>query len=186
MSKSTLINNFKTPFAKQLIIAIAIVILLIVPSLAQSERSFPPLPSQENPNIQVGEQENTLNVDMEAWSRFRQGWSSGNWQPFLDITSEDCQFWFPQGEFAGLHEGRDGKQVLEEWTKFHADNNNLIESYAEIITVGGKNFVVESTAEGMPGSPAESYRNYEAIVFRIEGDKVTGIREYWNVLAPGE
>lgn len=160
-------------------------VAVATPTMAQ-DRVLPPLPSEEAPAIHAEVEANTLVVGSKAWSLFRHAWGTGDWEPFLAMTSDEFQFWFPQGPFAGLHEGAAGKRMLTEWAASHAGQDNRIESYAETVTVGGNLYIVESTAQGMPDSPAAAYRNLEVIVFRIDGSQVTALREYWNVLAPGE
>lgn len=113
-----LIDNLKTLLTKQLIIVIAIILLLFLPALAQSKRSFPPLLFQENANIEIESKDYTLNVGMEAWTLFKQGWSNGNWQPILDITSEDFQFWFPQGGFVDYMKVRMASAYLKNGLSF--------------------------------------------------------------------
>lgn len=147
----------------------------------QPARSLPPMPDAATPSVAQGIDENTRRVADRAWALFIEAWRTGAWEPFLAMTTDDFQFHFPQGEFAGLHEGADGKAKLVAWARFHKQAGNRIRSVLERATYGGDTAVFESAAESIPPG---SYRNYEAIVFQVRGDRISALREYWNVLDP--
>lgn len=152
-------------------------------STAQSaaERNLPPMPQTDNPAISEGVNPNTKRVALKAWQLFIAAWDTGEWQPFLDMTTDDFEFYFPAGPHAGLHQGRNGKRMLVEWANFQQTNGTRLNSVTVHTTIGGNMAVFESSAESIP---AGSYRNYEAIIFEVRGDKISALREYWNVLDP--
>lgn len=149
---------------------------------AEPRRSLPAMPAAERPVINAGEDARTREIALLAWRRFQAAWATGDWDPFLGMTTDDFQFYFPQGAFAGLHEGREGKAVLVKWARYHRDAGNRLRSVATHVTVGGDTAVFETTAASIPEG---GYRNYEALVFQIRGDRISALREYWNVLTPG-
>jgi len=152
------------------------------PAAAPAKRKLPPMPETEAPKWNIKENGKTRQVAWRAWTLFRAAWEKGEWQPFLDMTTDDFQFYFPQGEFAGLHEGRTGKEKLVAWANYHRSAGNRLRSAATHVTVAGNVAVIEATAESLPPG---FYRNYEAIIFEVSGDRISALREYWNVLDPG-
>lgn len=38
-----------------------------------------------------------------AYQQFLHGWATGNWQPFLDLLSDDLIFQYPAGVYKGRH-----------------------------------------------------------------------------------
>lgn len=43
-------------------------------------------------------------IDHQTFDHFTHGLATGEWQPFLDILTEDFTFWFPVGPYQGLGE----------------------------------------------------------------------------------
>lgn len=164
-----------------LIVAFACLPALTSAQEAGNRRVVPPMPDAKSPIVAEGVDANTRAVADRAWTLFVEAWRTGEWDSFLDMTTDDFQFHFPQGEFAGLHEGVDGKAKLVAWARYHQQAGNRIRSVLERATYGGDTAVFESAAESMPSG---FYRNYEAIMFQVRGDRISALREYWNVLEP--
>lgn len=164
----------------------SIVLLSMTASHAMAQpapqRQLPTMPTVTAPIVAEGVNPETKRVAMLAWDLFLNAWSTGEWQPFFDMTTDDFQFYFPAGEHAGLHEGADGKRMLIEWGNYHKQAGNRIRSVTLNVTIGGNSAVFETAAASIPEG---FYRNYEAIVFEVRGDRISALREYWNVLSPG-
>jgi hypothetical protein len=47
--------------------------------------------------------------------RFMSAWRTGEWRPFLDMTTPEFSFCFPVGRHVGKHEGVSGRDVLGQW-----------------------------------------------------------------------
>lgn len=131
------------------------------------------------PKVQRGADARTERVAMEAWRRFLAAWDSGDWQPFLAMTTDDFQFQFPAGPQAGRRDGAAGKAALLAW--IGSNRGVRIAGRALDVTVAGDTAVFESYGESVP---AEAYRNFEAIVFVVEGDRIRAMREYWGLADP--
>lgn len=121
----------------------------------------------------------TEKVAMEAWRRFLAAWDSGDWAPFLEMTTDDFQFQFPVGPHAGRHEGAAGKAALEAWIE--SNRGVRIKGRALEVMIAGDTAVFESYGESVP---PDAYRNFEAIVFEVEGDRIRAMREYWGLADP--
>lgn len=118
-----------------------------------------------------------------AIDRFLTAWRTGEWQPFLDITTPEFSFWFPVGPHTGKHEGVAGRQALGEWARENATSGARLESVVKSRAVAGSQVIYETEANGTAG-PALNYRNWEVIVLTVSGDRITGLHEYWGSFPP--
>jgi ketosteroid isomerase-like protein len=123
--------------------------------------------------------EQTRRVGMQAWERFQNAWATGEWQPFLDMLTDDFTFWFPEGEFRGRFSGREGKERVVAWANFHRQAGNRVRTVPTHISVGENTIVFENESESIP---AGSYQNWEAVAFEVRGEKISALREYWGNL----
>ena len=113
-------------------------------------------------------------VGRRAFDLFTSGLATGEWQPFLDMLTDDFTFWFPIGKFHGLNIG---KKRAAEFFQYVA------EAYSEGLTVtldritsNETTVVFEFRDEGpMWGEP---YKNRVAVSFDVRGDKICAYREY--------
>jgi hypothetical protein len=104
---------------------------------------------------------------------FLSAWRTGEWQPFLDITTPEFSFWFPVGPHAGKHEGRAGRHALAQWARENATSGARLESVVKSKAVTGSQVIYETEAEGTAG-PALNYRNWEVLTLTVSGDRITG------------
>lgn len=117
---------------------------------------------------------NTLAVGHQAFEHFRHGLATGEWQPFLDMLTDDFSFWFPIGKFHGLNEGKD---------RAIAFFNYVNEVYSEGITLtldrvtsNETTVVFEFRDQGKMWD--QPYKNRVAVSFDVRGDKICSYREY--------
>lgn len=117
---------------------------------------------------------NTLTVAHQAFEHFRYGLATGEWQPFLDMLTDDFSFWFPIGKFHGLNEGKDRAIAF-----FNYVNDVYSEGLTltlDRVTSNETTVVFEFRDQGkMWGEP---YKNRVAISFDVRGDKICSYREY--------
>lgn len=125
--------------------------------------------------------EQTRKVGTQAWNRFQNAWETGEWQPFLDMLTDDFTFWFPQGEFRGRFSGRKGKERVVAWANFHRKAGNRVRTVPTHVSVGENTIIFENESESIP---AGSYKNWEAVAFEVRGEKISALREYWGNLQP--
>lgn len=123
----------------------------------------------------------TRQVGDKAWNRFRKAWETGEWQPFLDMLTDDFTFWFPEGEFRGRYSGRQGKEKVVAWANYHRQERNRVRTIPTYVSVGENTVVFENESESIPPG---TYKNWEAVVFEVREDKISGLREYWGNLQP--
>lgn len=123
----------------------------------------------------------TRQVADKAWKRFQNAWATGEWQPFLDMLTDDFTFWFPEGEFRGRYSGRQGKEKVVAWANYHRKERNRVRTIPTHVSIGENTVVFENESESIPPG---SYKNWEAVVFEVRGEKISALREYWGNLQP--
>jgi ketosteroid isomerase-like protein len=121
--------------------------------------------------------EKTLKVAQQAFNYFTHGLSTGDWEPFLDMLTEDFTFWFPMGKFHGLNEGKDrAREFFQYVSESFSSGLNL--TSLDRVTSNETTVVFEFRDEGLLFN--QPYKNRVAVSFDIRGDKVCGYREYFG------
>ncbi|MFN3004140.1 nuclear transport factor 2 family protein [Mycolicibacterium wolinskyi] len=118
-----------------------------------------------------------------AMDRFRDAWRTGEWQPFLDMTTAEFSFWFPVGPYAGKHEGTTGHERLIDWANDNGLSGARLNSVVTARTTAGSRVIYETEAVGTAG-PALTYRNWEIVVLTVSDDRLSGLHEYWGAIPP--
>jgi ketosteroid isomerase-like protein len=120
--------------------------------------------------------ENTLKVAHQAFEHFQYGLATGDWNQFLEIVTEDFNFWFPMGKYHGFHQG---KQVAREFFKYVSECfQGGLNVTLDRVTSNETTVVFEFRDEGkLMGEP---YKNRVAVSFDVRGDKICSYREYFG------
>jgi ketosteroid isomerase-like protein len=126
-----------------------------------------------------------LRVANAAMDRFDAGWMTGDWQPFLEMLTDDFSFWFPEEPARGRFEGTAGRRAVAEWTAFHAGNGNRVHGERRRVTVAGHRVFYEYDSVGSSAGTA-AYRNWEMIVLEVRGNRVSALHEYWGDARPAD
>jgi ketosteroid isomerase-like protein len=116
-----------------------------------------------------------------AMDRFMSAWRTGDWRPFLEMTTSEFSFWFPVGPHAGKHEGVAGRDVLGKWALENGASGARLEGVVNSRVATGSQVVYQTEGTGTAG-PALNYRNWEVIVLTVSGDRISGLHEYWGSL----
>ncbi len=120
--------------------------------------------------------ENTRRVGQQAIDHFLSGWSTGNWEPFIAMLSDNFVFQFPGGPFQGRHDGPDAKQKMVQWARHNGEAGDRIFSEPNLTMVDGDWIVFCDRASGT--IDGQSYSGFHAIFMKIDGDKIAEYREY--------
>lgn len=118
-----------------------------------------------------------------ALDAFFAGWSSGNWQLFLDHCDDAMIFQFPVGEQRGRHGPPDGKHALAAWTAAHRKGGNRItRSTVDLKLFADDWLIVCDRGSGtIRGAP---YSGLHAIFLRAnDAGKIVEFREYFGEIA---
>jgi ketosteroid isomerase-like protein len=119
--------------------------------------------------------ENTLKVARQAFENLQHGLSTADWNPLLDMLTEDFNFWFPVGPYHGLNVGKEkAKAFFQYVTEVFGRSIKL--TSLERVTSNETTVVFEFRDEGMMRN--EPYKNRIAVSFDVRGDKICGYREY--------
>ena len=119
----------------------------------------------------------TLAKGQQAWANFSKGMETMDWTDFLAMLTDDFEFYFPQGEWKGLHQG---KAKAEEYfalcKKIAPGGFAIVEMLATSV---GENTVVyefkdEATIFG------NAYKNRVAISWTFRGEQICSQREYFG------
>ena len=125
--------------------------------------------------------ESTLEVAKRAFELFRGGLSSGNWQPWLEVLTDDFSFRFPMGRWRGEHRGKGDaaeffayvRQVYPEGLQLEVDRVSKSEGTVVFEFRDWGTLVV-------PGQPPREYRNRVALSLDVRGDRIAAYREYFG------
>ncbi|WP_019506305.1 nuclear transport factor 2 family protein [Pleurocapsa sp. PCC 7319] len=121
--------------------------------------------------------ENTLKVAHQAFANLQHGLSTGDWNPMLDLLTEDFTFWFPVGPYHGLNEGKAKAQDFFQYVSEVFEQSIKLTSL-DRVTHNETTVVFEFRDEGRMWQ--EPYKNRIAVSFDVRGDKICGYREYFG------
>ena len=120
--------------------------------------------------------QNTMEVAQQAFGHFTHGLATGEWQPFVDMLSEDFSFWFPVGPYHGLNVGKERAIAFFQYVS-ETFNQGLVLTL-DRVTSNETTVVFEFRDEGvMRGEP---YKNRIAVSFDVRGNKICSYREYFG------
>jgi ketosteroid isomerase-like protein len=123
--------------------------------------------------------ESTLKVAKHAFAAFTEGWTTGNFQPFLEMLTDEFTFWYPYGKYHGKFSGREGKaKMIAKCRDHHEAGDRLCLSPPHHITSSITTVIFEFECEGVISG--EPYRGRIAIALDISNDKISGFREYFG------
>jgi ketosteroid isomerase-like protein len=122
--------------------------------------------------------DDTVTVALDAMERFRSGWASGSWKPFIELLSSDFEMRVPVGELRGRVVGRE--EAATHFQKLRLMRVRLTVGEPTRTTVGDGTVMFEVQVNGtLYGLP---YRNNLAFAFDVRDGKVCGLREYFGDL----
>lgn len=121
--------------------------------------------------------ENTLQVAHQAFENLQYGLVTGEWNPMLDMLTEDFSFWFPVGPYHGLNVGKEKAKAFFQYVS-EVFGKTIRLTSLERITSNETTVVFEFRDEGMMWK--EPYKNRIAVSFDVREDKICGYREYFG------
>lgn len=129
----------------------------------------------------VGEQMEGTNIKTarQAFDYLAQGWATGNFQPFIEMLTEDVVFWLPIGKQRDTDFTYEDKQQLITRLKTRTvTGDRLLFSPPDRITSNATTVTLEFATQGTIRQQPFQGRNI--ISFDITGEKISGIREYFG------
>ncbi len=119
----------------------------------------------------------TLETANKAFQNWCHGLATGEWEPFLDMLTDDYTFWHPNGEYKGKNVGKERAAAFFEFVSVTI-KAVLTVAPPYRVTSNEKTVVFEFEDEGHVGG--EPYKNRLAISFDVRGDKISACREYYG------
>ncbi|HBB30601.1 MAG TPA: ketosteroid isomerase [Cyanobacteria bacterium UBA8803] len=118
----------------------------------------------------------TMEVAQQAFGHFTKGLATGEWQPFVDMLTEDFTFWFPVGSYHGLNVGKERAIAFLEYVSETFKGGLSVT--LDRVTSNETTVVFEFRDEGM--MRGEPYKNRIAVSFDVRGNKICSYREYFG------
>jgi ketosteroid isomerase-like protein len=113
-------------------------------------------------------------VARQAFERFRHGLASGDWEPFLEMLTDDFVFRFPIGEWKGEHHGKDAASQFFAY----AYPQGLFITHVHNVGISGNTALFEFEDEGLlRGNP---YHGRVIVALEVRDDKISAYREYFG------
>ncbi|MEM8808083.1 MAG: nuclear transport factor 2 family protein [Cyanobacteria bacterium P01_G01_bin.38] len=117
----------------------------------------------------------------KAFDLFAQGWTTGDFEPYIALLADEMTFWFPTGVHRGKFSGVAGRQEMIAKCHDHtAAGDRLTLHPPQYALIDGHSVMFEFESEGLyEGKP---YQGHNAIAFEVSAGKVIGFREYFGDL----
>jgi ketosteroid isomerase-like protein len=120
---------------------------------------------------------NTLQVAHQGFENLLHGLATGEWEPLLDLLTEDFTFWFPVGPYHGLNVGKARAKSFFLYVS-EVFGQTIRMTNLERVTGSETTVVFEFCDAGM--MRGEPYKNRVAVSFDVRADKICGYREYFG------
>lgn len=111
-----------------------------------------------------------------AYQKFLNGWATDNWQPFLDLLSDDLIFQYPAGVYRGRHLPPEGKPKMVAWANSHRDAGDRIQIIPSLKVFQDDWGIF--TANSVGTYNGEAYDGNEAYFLRVQENRIVEYREY--------
>jgi hypothetical protein len=101
---------------------------------------------------------NTILQDArQAFELFAQGWSSGDFEPYIAMLADEMTFWFPMGKHRGKFSGEAGRAQMIAKCKDHTVGGDRLALHEpDYVSVGERWVMFEFEAEGnYAGAPTK-------------------------------
>lgn len=116
-------------------------------------------------------------VAIRAFQHFCAGLAAGQWEPFLDMLSDDFSFWFPRGKYKGLNIGKE--RAREFFAYVSSVFSEGLSVTLDRVVGSGSTYIFEFRDEGkLRGQP---YANRVAIALDVRGHQICAYREYFGL-----
>jgi ketosteroid isomerase-like protein len=155
---------------KPLILITLVCALLSFAASAQGKKPMTPIDPKKVAH--------TLDVGLRGFEHFQAGLATGQWQPFLDMLTDDFTFTFPQGKYLGTHVGKDKATEFFQYVSQAFGKDGMRVTEVLRVTANETTIVFEFRDEGKIFG--NDYKNRVAISWDIRGDRIAGYREYFG------
>jgi ketosteroid isomerase-like protein len=124
-------------------------------------------------------EETKIQIAQQAFDYLAQGWATGNFQPFMEMLTEDAVFWLPVGKQQDKSLAYEDKQQMIARLRQRTTVGNCLRfSPPDHLTSNDTTVTFEFASEGTIHH--QPYQGRNAISFDLRGDKIAGVREYFG------
>lgn len=123
----------------------------------------------------------TTNIDTacQAFAYLAQGWATGDFQPYIEMLSDDVSFSLPVGTQRGQPFSYEGKEeIIARLRSRQAAGDRLTFSPPDRITSNNTTVTFEFESQGTIRNQLFQGRN--AISFDLKNNQISSIREYFG------
>jgi hypothetical protein len=121
----------------------------------------------------------TIEIATKAFGAFTQGWGNDDFQPFLEMLTDEFTFSYPYGKYRGKFTGLAGKaQIVAKCLDRSVSGDRLSFNSPYNITSNDRTVMFEFECEGIIDD--EKYQGRIAIALDVNNDKIYGFREYFG------
>lgn len=99
---------------------------------------------------------------------------TGDWQPLLEMLSDEFEFLFPAGALRGKHTGLEGKGKFLQWVQKRASSRSRKTTDLKLFSEDWAVFCVDVIGDDSLGY----FETHVALFFRVNGGRVVAYREY--------
>jgi ketosteroid isomerase-like protein len=121
-----------------------------------------------------------LTTARDALGRFRAGWATGAWKPFIELLAPGFTMRVPIGELRGRVASRD--EAVQHFHLLRLAGVRLVVGEPTRTALGDSTVTFELEVSG--SLYQRPYRNRLALSLDVEGGKITSLREYFGDLDP--
>ncbi len=125
------------------------------------------------------QQTTTLKIAQQAFEHLAQGWSTGNFQPYIDLLSDEVKYWVPVGKQRNTSFGYESKEQMSSrlWRR-KEKGDRLTFSPPDHVTSNDITVTFEFESQGTIRN--QPFKGRNAISFDVKGDKISDVREYFG------
>ncbi|WGV23633.1 nuclear transport factor 2 family protein [Halotia branconii] len=131
-----------------------------------------------NSAIQM-QQTPTFKIAQQAFDHLAQGWSTGEFQPYIDMLSDQVKFWIPVGKQRNTSFGYESKeQIIARLWRRKEKGDRLTFSPPDRVTSNDKTVTFEFESQGTIAN--QPFKGRNAISFNVKNGKISDVREYFG------
>ncbi len=125
------------------------------------------------------QQNTTFKIAQQAFDYLAQGWATGDFQPYIDMLSDQVRFWVPVGKQRSTSFGYESKEQMSARLWRHKETGDrLILSPPDHVTSNDTTVTFEFESQGTIAN--QPFKGRNAISFDIKDGKISGVREYFG------
>ncbi|MBW4613320.1 MAG: nuclear transport factor 2 family protein [Desmonostoc vinosum HA7617-LM4] len=125
------------------------------------------------------EQNRIIETAQKAFDNLARGWSTGDFQSYINMLSDDVVLWLPVGKQRSQPFGYEGKeQIIARLRSHQQAGDQVIFSPPDHVTSNDTTVTFEFESQGTIRN--QPFKGRSAISFDVKNDQIYGVREYFG------